>query len=120
MVGGPDLADCCWQQGWDVRTRANSQESSACATVDISSTAAHKQAPHTCVLRDAGDRDWQLVISPKISSMQNQEQLLEMYHYLGQNGIPEVTLVRTAESPRPGVGPYRPTHPVGIGASNPR
>ena len=94
MVGGPDLADCSCQQGREARTRANSQESRACATVDIKSTPAHKQAPHNRILRDAADRDWQLVMSPKISLKQNQEQFLEMYHYLTQNGIPEVTLVR--------------------------
>ena len=75
-----------------MRIRANSQESRACATVDIKSTPAHKQAPHMRVLRDAADRDWQLVMSPKISLMQNQEQFLKMYHYPAQNGIPKVIL----------------------------
>lgn len=81
-----------------MRIRANSQESRACATVVIKSTPAHRQAPHSRFRRDAADRDWQLVIGPKISSMPNQEQLLEMYHYRRQNGIPMVTWVGTAES----------------------
>ena len=95
QILGPDWADCSRKQGWEVRTFANSQESRACATVDIRSTAAHKQAPHTCALRDAADRDGQLVISRIIRWMPNQEQFLKMYHYPAQNGIPDITLVQT-------------------------
>jgi len=70
---GPDWADCCRQQCSEVRTRANSQESRACATVDIRSRPTHRQAPHTSVLRDAADRDGQLIISREIGLMPNQK-----------------------------------------------
>lgn len=103
QILGPDWADCSRKQGWEVRTCANSQESRACATVDIRSTPAHKQAPHTRVLRDAADRDGQLVISRIISLMPNQEQFLEMYHYPAQNGIPDIIGVQAGEpGGRPG------------------
>jgi len=77
------------QQGWEVRTRANSQESRACATVDIRRTPAHRQAPHTRIRRDAADRDGQLVIKGNEFDA-DQEQFLEMYHYPGQNGILDI------------------------------
>jgi hypothetical protein len=97
QILGPDWADCSRKQGWEVRTCANSQESRACATVDIRSTPAHKQAPNTRVLRDAADRDGKLVISRIIRLMPNQEQFLKMYHYPAQNGIPDITWVQTGE-----------------------
>jgi hypothetical protein len=58
---GPDWADRSLQQGCEVRSAANSQESRACATVDIRSTPAHRQALHTRILGDAAGRDWQLI-----------------------------------------------------------
>ena len=78
----------------------SSQQSRACAIVIIKNRLMQRDAHVASNLRDAADRRSLLVIIQEIRSMPDQEQLLKMYHYPRQNGIPDIISVPTAESGR--------------------